>query len=482
MLLAVAVDELWPGTKVEVSYAVPDGGFYCKIQKRDLLSSEELIQLYEHMREIVTADDPISKRMAPLEEASALFEARDDQDKVRLLEQRTRDDLTLYTLRDRQDYYFGYMVPSTGYLQHFRLIAAPGGFILQYPRKENPSKLGNITAATKLTAVFQEADRWLERMGVQDIGQLNRIVREDRVHELVLVAEALHEQRVARIASEITEKHQSQGVRIVLIAGPSSSGKTTFAKRLAIQLLAHGLHPFTLELDNYFVDRELTPRDDSGEYDFESLGAINLTLFNQHLLKLIDRQPVRLPTFDFITGKSGPGRKAWLDKDQIIIIEGIHGLNPDLVPDIPKEVIHRIYVSALTQLNVDSHNRVPTTDVRLLRRIVRDAQHRGYTAADTLQRWPSVRRGEKRNIFPYQENADVMFNSTLVYELAALKLLAEPLLLQVKYATREHIEANRLLSFLNWVQPLSSDQQDHIPDTSLLREFIGASSLRDYHP
>ncbi|MAS34654.1 MAG: nucleoside kinase [Anaerolineaceae bacterium] len=482
MLLTTAVEELWPGTKVAVSYAVPDGGFYCRVMNRDPLTKDELAELYSHMRHIVEQDEPISKRLASMEEANALFQAREDHDKVRLLEQRTRDELVLYRLRDREDYYYGYMVPSTAYLQLFRLIVVDAGFILQYPRKETTGTLGNIAAYNKLTQVFQEADHWLQRMGVEDIGRLNSIVRADQVHELILVAEALHEQRVARIASEIRRQHEDQGVRIVLIAGPSSSGKTTFSKRLAIQLLANGLRPFTLEMDNYFVDRELTPRDESGDYDFESLYAINLKLFNEQLLQLIAGQEVQLPRFDFMTGQSVPGRIARLNDGQIIIIEGIHGLNPALVPDIPKEVIHRVYVSALTQLNIDWHNRVPTTDVRLLRRIVRDAQHRGYNAADTLKRWGSVRRGEKHNIFPFQENADVMFNSALTYELAALRPMAEPLLLQVRFGTPEHIEANRLLSFLNWVQPLTQAQMDHIPDTSLLREFIGGSSLQDYHP
>ena len=482
MLLATAIEELWPGKKVTVNYAVPDGGFYCKLLNSPPLDANELAQLENHMRQIVADNNPITKRLAPIDEAAELFRERKDEDKLRLLEQRTRSDLTLYTLRGRDDYYYGYMVPSTGYLQVYRLLSADGGFILQYPRKETPSQLSDMAAAGKLTRVFQEADDWLRRMEVEDIGSLNRAVRENRVDELILVAEALHEQRIAYIAREIYEKHQTRGVRLVLISGPSSSGKTTFAKRLAIQVLAHGLRPFTLELDNYFVNRELTPKDENGEYDFEALQALNLGLFNDQLLSLIHGEEVRLPLFDFVHGLSLEGVLARLRENQIIIVEGIHGLNPSLVPHIPPEVIYRVYVSALTQLNIDSHNRVPTTDVRLLRRIVRDAAHRGNTATATLLRWESVRRGEKLNIFPYQENADSMFNSALIYELAALRALAEPLLLQVTPGTPPHIEANRLLSFLRWVQPLSPDQQAMIPDTSLLREFIGGSILQDYRP
>jgi uridine kinase len=482
MLMATAVEELFPGVKVSVRYAITEGGFYCKLLNRDPFDQPELDQLDAHMRAIVEADDPITKRIASLEEASQLFTSRNEDDKIRLLEQRTRDTLTLYGLRGREDYYYGYMLPSTGYLRTFQLIGVEGGFILQYPRKETPTSLRPINAYSKLGAVFRQADDWLERMGVEDIGQLNRLVRENRIHELILVAEALHEGQVARIAGEIRREHVERGVQLVLIAGPSSSGKTTFSKRLAIQVLAHGLRPFTLELDNYFVNRVLTPRDENGDYDFESLGAINRNLFNEHLLDLMAGKKVQLPRFDFLNGESVPGRKAQLTSNEIIIVEGIHGLNPELVPAVPPDKIFRVYVSALTQLNTDNHNRIPTTDVRLLRRIVRDAQHRGYNATDTIMRWPSVRNGEKKNIFPYQDNADAMFNSALIYELAALRPLAEPLLLQVEPATPPHIEANRLLSFLKWVHPLSAQQQSMIPDTSLLREFIGASSLHNYHP
>jgi uridine kinase len=482
MLMATAAEELWKGIQVSVRYSVPDGGYYCASLNRASFTRDEITQLESHMREIVDNDDPITKRVVPLEEAVALFKSRNEEDKLRLLEQRTRNHLTLYHLRGVDDYYYGYMVASTGYLQYFRLIWVEDGFILQYPRKENPTVLGDITAYAKLGAVFHEADDWLRRMGVEDFGRLNRVVRDqNRLQELILVAEALHEQNVARIADAICQRH-SKGARLVLIAGPSSSGKTTFSKRLAIQLLAHGVRPFTVEMDNYFVDRERTPRDGNGGYDFEALEAVDLPLFNQHLLDLMDGKSVRLPHYDFIKGRSVEGESAQLEPDQIIIIEGIHGLNPHLVPHIPPETIFRVYVSALTQLNIDAHNRVPTTDVRLIRRIVRDARHRGYNAMDTLERWQSVRTGEKINIFPYQENADVMFNSALVYELAALRPFAEPLLLQVEPGIPAHIEANRLLSFLRWVQPLTPRQQALIPDTSLLREFIGGSILQDYLP
>jgi len=374
------------------------------------------------------------------------------------------------------------MVPSTGYLKYFRLVKMPNGFILQYPTREDTTLPEIIPNTTKIGAVFEEAEEWLQRIGVEDIGRLNQIVRQDRIQELILVNEALHEQQIARCARAIYDAHHERGLRLVIIAGPSSSGKTTFSKRLALQLLAHGLRPFTLELDNYFLDRELTPKDEEGNLDFEALEAINLPLFNTQLLQLIQGVEVQLPRFDFVLGKSVEGPIGKLTDNQILIIEGIHGLNPTLVTKIPPEKIFRIYVSALTQLNVDAHNRVSTTDVRMLRRICRDAVQRGHNATATITRWPSVRRGEKRNIFPYQENADVMFNSALTYELAALRPLVEPYLLQVEPDTRPYIEANRLLSFLRWVQPLTPQQMALIPDTSLLREFIGGSILQNYQP
>ena len=482
LMLTTAIDELFSQTKVNVSYAVPDGGFYCEVTNRPPFTVSELNTLEAHMHTMIQQDIAITKRTVPLAEAIELFKSRNEYDKVRLMQFRDNHTLTLYKMNDREDYYYGYMMPSTADLQKFKLIHSAEGFIMQYPRTSNPDVLGEISTAHKLIDVFHETDNWLTLMNIEDIGRLNTYIEHKHVQEVILIAEALHEQRVAGIARQIVEQHQTQSTRIVLIAGPSSSGKTTFAKRLAIQLLAYGLHPFTLEMDNYFVDRELTPRDEHGEYDFESLHALNVTLFNNQLNQLLTGHEVQLPTFDFHTGRSILDKKVQINDNQIIILEGIHGLNPELVTEIDPSLIFRVYVSALTALNIDSHNRIPTTDVRLIRRIVRDAQHRGYTAQDTLGRWRSVRRGEKHNIFPFQENADSIFNSSLVYELAALRSFADPLLLQVPANTPEHIEANRLLSFLGWVKPLSPKQRALIPDTSLIREFIGGSILRDYHP
>lgn len=478
-LLTVAVAELFPGTQVVVDYALPSGGFFCKVRGRPPLSAAEVEQVKAHMREIVAACDPITRHEIPLDEARRLFEECGDDDKVRLLEFRNKDYLTIYRLREEVDYFYGYMVPHTGYLTLFNVLPEEDGFILQYPRRESPHIIRPHTPSPQLTEVFRRTEEWLTLLGVEDIGQLNRAIRAGRARELVLVNEALHEQHVAQIASQIAARHRD-GLRIVLIAGPSSSGKTTFSKRLAIQIMANGLRPYTLEMDRYFVERHLTPRDESGEYDFEALEAVDLPLFNEQLLALTSGQPVRIPHYDFLTGRrSFEEQPVTLSRDQILIIEGIHGLNPRLVQSLPTERLFRVYVSALTQLNIDRHNRVPTTDVRLIRRIVRDSIYRGYSALQTLSRWESVRRGEKRNIFPYQENADVMFNSALVYELAVLRPMAEPLLRQIEPGEQHYIEARRLLSILGWLVPMDANL---VPDNSLLREFIGGSILRDYVP
>jgi uridine kinase len=419
-----------------------------------------------------------------LNDAIALFQARGDDDKVRLLSRRRKDYLTIYRLRGFRDYFHGYMVPSTRYLTVFSLQAYPPGFILRFPRSNPPMQIQPFVDYPRLVSVFREYGQWMDLMGIRDVGRLNEIISGDWAREVVLVAEALHEQRIARIAEDIARRQKRAGesrhdpVRLVLIAGPSSSGKTTFSKRLSIQLLANGLRPFALELDNYFVDRPKTPRDERGEFDFEHLHALDVDLFNEHLLQLLDGKEVTLPHYNFRSGLRESGETFRLGPDHIIIVEGIHGLNPALVPNVPPGVTYRVYVSALTQLNIDKHNRVPTTDTRLIRRTVRDAAHRGYSAQQTIKRWGSVRRGEKRWIFPFQEHADVMFNSALVYELAVLKPLAEPLLLQVKPGSRAHVEAKRLLAFLEWFEPLVPDL---VPDNSILREFVGGSILQDFH-
>jgi uridine kinase len=476
-LLVTVVRELFPDAQVFVDHTLPFGGFFCQVRGREPFSAGELAQIDARMRQIVAEDTPIRRGPVPLEEAIEIFRARGEMEKVQLLARRRKDYLSLYNLLGSRDYFHGYMVPSTGYLRYFALRPWPPGFVLQYPRRHRPTELLPAVDYPQLTAIFRQYGEWLRLLGVESVSGLNDAIANGRIREIVLVSEALHEQHIAHIADHIAE--QRDRLQLVLIAGPSAAGKTTFAKRLSIQLLAHGVHPFPLALDNYFVDREKTPRDALGKYNFEVLQALDLTLFNQQLLALMQGDAVQLPRFNFKTGQRERGATVQLGPEHIIIIEGIHGLNPELAHSVPDERIFRIFVSDLTQLNIDRHNRVPTTDTRVLRRIVRDAIYRGYTAEETLNRWESVRRGEKRHIFPYQENADVMVNSALVYELAVLKSLAEPLLLQVEPSSPRRVEAKRLLAFLEWFEPCDAHL---VPDNSILREFIGDSILRDYTP
>ena len=468
-VLVAAVKELFPQAALFVEHsAATAGGYFCEVAGREPFSQAELNQVEARMRAIVADDRPFRKTQVPVSEAIELFRARGEEDKVRLLAHRQKETLVLYGMNGYQDYLQGYMVPSTGYLRIFALHAFPPGFLLQFPHQDNPNELTPSAPYPKLFAVFEEYRHWLNRLDIRSTGALNDAIASGRLAEVSLVAEALHEGRLARIAADIAA--QRGRIRVVLIAGPSASGKTTLSKRLAIQLLANGAHPFPLGLDDYFVDRELTPRDALGQYDYETIGALDVALFNQQLLELMAGRPVQLPRYNFVSGGRETGATITLGRDDIIIVEGIHGLNPDLVPGLPPESVYRVYVSALTQLNLDRHNRVSTTDTRLIRRLVRDAATRGYTAAQTLARWESVKRGEKLYIFPYQENSDAIFNSALVHELAVLRPLAEPLLLQVRYDTPQYVEANRLLSFLNWFRPAVAAP---VPDNSILREFIG---------
>lgn len=477
-LLTTAAHDLFPGVKIEVLHSIPSGGFFCEVLNRPNFTTEELQAIYTRMRQIVAENAPITRQHMPLDQARTLFADRGEDDKLRLLEYREKDYLTVYTLRDNIDYFFGYMAATVGVLTLFDLLPAPQGFILQFPHQESPGMLSPYRESRQLESVFLMTERWLDVMGIEDVGQLNQAIAQGRFLEEVLIAESLQTRHLNDIARSIAERH-AQGMRLVLIAGPSSAGKTTFSKRLAVQLMAYGIQPYTLAMDNYFVDRDLTPKDETGAYDFEALAALNVKQLNQDLLAMMQCQQVQLPHYDFKLGKSMLGELCQLTNDHIIIAEGIHGLNPDLIPDIPQDRIFRIYVSALTALNIDRHNRIPTTDVRLLRRMVRDAQHRGYSAQDTLDRWESVRRGEKRNIFPFQENADTMFNSSLMYELAVIRPFAEPMLLQVDRTSLRYVEVKRLLAFLSWVRPASAE---FVPNDSLLREFVGGSILETYIP
>jgi len=474
-LLEAAFARLFPGALLFVDHSLASGGYFCSVSGRDPLSPDELKSLEAEMRRLVAQDLAFSEREAPIEEAIAYFQGRHDLDEVRLLRHRRKPTVTLYRLGDCIDYHHGYLVPSTGYLQWFELEGMDGGFALRYPRQHTPTKLGPAVDSPKLLAAFRRYGAWLERLGIPSVGALDDAIQAGRSREIILISEALHEQHIAQIAGQIADRRPR--VRLILISGPSSSGKTTFARRLAVQLLTLGLSPFALELDNYFNDRERAPRDASGQWDYETIEALKLAQLGDHLQRLLAGEEVPLPRYDFTAGRQEPGDVVRLRPEQPIILEGIHGLNPRLLPAALAAQSFKIYASALTQLNLDRHNRVSTTDTRLIRRLVRDARDRGYNATDTIGRWESVRRGEKLHIFPYQENADVLFNSALAYELSVLGPLAEPLLRQVAYGTPEYVEARRLLAFLDW---FLSIKPEWVPDNSILREFIGGSILKDF--
>lgn len=474
-LLEAAFEDLFPAAELTVDHSVTSGGFYCEVSGREPLNQHDIESLKQLMRILVQTNLKFERQQVPLQEAIKLFESQGDEEKVKLLSYRQKEFLVLYRLGNHRDYHHGYMVPTTGYLKWFDLNLMGDGFVINYPRRINPRHTQPLPGYPKLLATFKQYGKWLERLGIQSVGALNDAIHEDRIREVILVSEALHEQRISEIAAQVAS--QADRIRVVLISGPSSSGKTTFSKRLSVQLMSQGMYPFPLEMDNYFVDRDLTPRDAKGDFDFESLDALNRTLLNEHLADLIAGKKVTLPHYNFRTGMSEPGEEIQLHEGQIIILEGIHGLNPNLITRVDQSHTFRIYASALTQLNLDRYNRISTTDTRLLRRIVRDARERGYSAQQTISRWESVRAGEKNHIFPFQENADTMFNSALAYELSVLKPFVEPLLRQVHYGAVEYIEAKRLLAFLDWFLPVNSEM---IPDNSILREFIGGSILADF--
>ena len=474
-LLEMAFNDLFPEAVLFVDHAVASGGYYCQITGRTPLFEAEINALKDHMEDLVKSDLPFERMEVPLQEAIDYFHSRGYEDKVRLLSYRRKNYLTLYRLGERMDYHHGYMVPSTGYLKWFDLELTEGGFTLRYPRRHKPNELLPMPDYPKLLGTFIQYGDWLAKLGIENVGSLNNAIQGGRSDQVVLVSEAFHENNLARIANQVV--NQLDRSRIILIAGPSSAGKTTTSRRLTVQLLALGVSPFPLELDNYFLDRDKTPLGEDGKPDFESIDALDLPVLADQLQRLIGGEEVQLPRYNFKTGLREDGELIRLRDGQPIILEGIHGLDPRLIPVNLTGEAFRIYVSALTQLNLDRHNRVSTTDTRLIRRIVRDARERGYTAAQTIERWESVRRGEKKHIFPFQENANVLFNSALAYELAALKPFAEPLLRQVPHGTPEYIEAKRLLAFLEWFLPLDISL---VPGTSIVREFLGGSILKNF--
>jgi uridine kinase len=472
-LLDVVVRELEPDTRIGVEHALTyGGGLYCRVLNGNPLTAAQLQECEKRMRDVASQDEPIKKVTLTNGEAIEYFRSV-DQSKVVLLTQVQRNQVQVHQLRGVRKFFFdGVLVPSTGYLQGMALRPYLDGFVLQFPEKGKPPK--PVHDSTRLNQVFTEYGAWLDRLGVRDVTTLNQAIIDSRSREISLVSEALHAQKIAEIATQIVRERSR--VKLVTIAGPSSSGKTTFARRLAVQLLANGVRPYPISLDDYFLPREETPKGDDGSLDYESLHALDLQRFNRDLAALIRGEPVALPHFDFVKGTSQDGEPVSLSPDHVMLIEGIHGLNPELLTQIPPENVFRIYASALTQLKLDRLNRIPTTDTRLIRRMVRDAATRGYGAQDTIARWATVVRGEEKWIFPFQENADVMFNSALVYELAALRPLAEPLLRQVDPGTAEYIEARRLLSFLQWFKQCDSEI---IPEDSILREFTGGSIFAD---
>jgi len=472
-LLEMAFADLFPKGKLTIDHSLSSGGYFCQVAGRGSLSPVELEELNKHMHGLVKEDLPFERREVPIQEAMDYFKKIGFDDKVRLLKHRSKHYLTLYALKDRMDYLHGYMVPSTGYLKWFELSFINGGFTLHFPRRHSPTALEPMGDYPKLLTAFRQYGDWLRRLGIDNVGALDDAIEGGHADEIVLVSEAMHERHLAQIAGQIAERESS----IVLIAGPSSSGKTTFSRRLSVQLLANGVSPYPLELDNYFVQRDQTPIGRDGKPDYESINALDLPLLADDLERLVKGEKVHLPHYNFKSGMREKGEVVRIHKGQVLILEGIHGLNPRLLTGGLAGHAFRVYVSALTQVNLDRHNRVSTTDTRLIRRIVRDARERGYSAAQTISRWEAVRAGEKRYIFPYQENSDVMFNSALVYELSALKPLAEPLLRQVPHGTLEFIEAKRLLAFLEWFLPIDTSL---IPTNSIVREFLGGSSLKEF--
>lgn len=471
LLMETAAWKLYPNLELLVQHSIGQG-YYCEFRYHGSISvpDQKMLQaLKEKMLDYVTADLPIVKYNMNTQDASARFREMGRMDKVRLMRYRRSSRVNVYELQGFPDYYYGYMVPSTGYLKYFDLISYQNGFMLMFPDKDT-RKVAEFAASDKLFATLNDSAQWGIDMGIRTVGELNDVIAAGRIQDMILVQESYMEQKIGDIAKTLAADRRK---KFVLIAGPSSSGKTTFSHRLSIQMTAHGLKPHPISLDDFYCNREETPLDENGEYDFECLEALDVALFNQCMTDLLAGKEVTLPVFNFKTGHREYRQKPLrMGPDDVLVIEGIHGLNEKLSYELPKENKYKIYISALTQLNIDDHNNLSTADGRLIRRMVRDARTRNTTARETLARWSSVRRGEEKNIFPYQEEADVMFNSALIYELSVLKLYAEPLLFSIDPDCPEYPEAKRLLKFLDYFLPVPGENIGH---NSILREFIGGS-------
>ena len=471
-ILCKAANDIFPGRKMVIDIPVSNG-YYCDLQSDVPLSEDDVARIRARMQEIIDAKMPIRRYECTTEQAVKLFEEVGDMAKVRLLKTTGKLYTLYYDLGGYKDYYYGTLLTNTGQIHLFDLVKYYDGMLLRIPSLNDPSKLGELVRQDKLFEIFKEHHHWQDILGVRTIGDFNNAVDKGYTTELINLAEALQEKKIARIAEKIAER---KNVKMVLIAGPSSSGKTTTCKRLSVQLLTNGIKPVGISLDDYFVDRELTPKDSSGEYDYEHVEALNIKLLNEQMNALMAGEEVELPKYNFQTGKSEKsGHRLKLNGNEVLVVEGIHALNPMLTSQIPEENKFRVYASALTTILLDDHNYVPTTDNRLLRRIIRDYKYRGVSAQDTIRRWPSVRAGENKWIFPFQENADVMFNTAMLFELGVIKSQAVPLLELVPEDCEEYSEAYRLLKFLKYIRPIPNIQ---VPPTSLLREFLGGSSFK----
>ncbi|MEJ6950576.1 uridine kinase family protein [Natronospora cellulosivora (SeqCode)] len=472
IVLAKAIYDLFPNSKLSIEHSLSNG-IYCEIHKEKVLTKEELIKIKENMIDIINSNFQIKKHKLSKKKLIHIYNQQEMKDKINVLNDINKDEFDVYELDGYFDYFFYNMVPRTSVLDRFDLHMRSPGFVLLYPQRGKPYDVPLFIEQAKLAGVFYEYEKWGEVIGVSGVDDLNEVIKNKEYNDLILITEALHEKKIANIADRISEDIENN--KIILIAGPSSSGKTTFAQRLAIQLRVNGLRPVAISTDDYFVNREDTPLDEDGNYDFESINAIDLDLFNMHLLSLINGELINIPTFNFYLGKREfKGKKLKIESDQPIIIEGIHSLNGLLTEIIPENIKYKIYISALTQINIDKHNRIPTTDTRLIRRIVRDHYFRNHTASNTIDMWPAVRRGEENNIFPYQEKADIIFNSALIYELAVLKKYVEPLLHAIKMEDDNYYQAQRLLKLLTCFLPMP---EDDTPQVSILKEFIGGSTF-----